>query len=124
MAGGYPQPSSGRQNARAHAAEWRLPPPRRMPDARPRSQDEHQLRVAQRTHLAPLGRFEMRQKPWTAPDGLTVVSYLDLTVGDQQVRTLVHLVLLELLASRQVNRDRTRLLVGAQHLRMMGLDRQ
>src|SRR5205085_11341721 len=47
---------------------------------------------------------------------------LDLAVGDDQVGVLVDLVLLELLTGRQVDRDDARVVVGAQHLRLMGLN--
>jgi hypothetical protein len=66
----------------------------------------------------------MREESCSGGHGAAVLGDLDLTVGDQEVRTLVDLVLLQLLARGQADGDRARLVVGSQDLRVMGLDRQ
>ena len=97
---------------------------RRMSLARPGREHEHQPGVGDGPDGMALAGFEVRQEAGTARDLLTTVRDLDLAVDDEQIGTLVNLVLLELLARRQLDRDRTRLGVGAKHLRPVGLDRQ
>src|SRR5437868_5185145 len=90
-----------------------------MADPRPRRKHKHHPGVGQGADRAALVGLEVRQEPGPSGHGLGILGYLDLAVGDKQVRPLVNLVLLELLPRGQSNGDRPRLLVGAQHLRMM-----
>jgi hypothetical protein len=52
---------------------------------------------------------------------LTITGDLDLAFGYEQIRALVHLVLLELLPGWELDRDGAHLLVRAQNLRVMRL---
>jgi hypothetical protein len=90
--------------------------------ARPRSEDEHNSGVADGAHRPPLVRSEVGEQTRTAALSAAVLGDLDLASDNHEVRALVHLVLLELLAGRQLDRNRSRLLVGAQYLRMMRLN--
>ena len=74
-------------------------------------QDQHDPRIAQRPHGAALVGREVGQQPATARHRAGVLGDLDLSVGHEQVRALVYLVLLELLAGRERDRDRPCLLV-------------
>src|SRR6266576_2743206 len=83
---------------------------RGMPLPRPRAQEQEQRgAAARRAHLAPLVGREVRHEPGAARLALAAVVDLDLAVGDDQVRALVGLVLLQLLAVGQVDHDQARL---------------
>src|SRR5919109_1282449 len=91
----------------------------RVPLARPWRQDQEDARVARSAHLVALFRVEVRDEAGPARDRGPVLLELDLAGGDDHPRPLVDLVLLELLARRKVDCDRTRLRIAPQHLRLM-----
>jgi hypothetical protein len=92
--------------------------------ARPRRQHEHEARVAQCVYRAPLIGREVRQEPGAPCDGPVILSDLDLAVGDEPVGALMDLVLLQFLSGGKQDGDRAGLVVGAQNLGVVGLDRQ
>jgi hypothetical protein len=83
-----------------------------MPVAGPRREHEQQPRVAAGADLVALAGVEDREEARTAGHGLAAARDLDLAVDDEQVGALVDLVVLELLARRQVQRDGARLAAG------------
>jgi hypothetical protein len=64
-----------------------------------------------------LGRLEVGQKAGPPGDRLAALLDLDLAVGHHEPCPLVHLMLLQRLTGRQVDRDHAALVVRAQHLR-------
>jgi hypothetical protein len=90
----------------------------------PRREHKYDPGVADGTHRASLVRGEVGEQPSAAALSATVLGDLDLATNHDEVRALVHLMLLEFLAGRQLDRNRSRLLVGAQDLRMMWLNRE
>src|SRR5947209_4078124 len=95
-----------------------------MPDARPGREQQEQPRVAARADRVALAGVEVGDQPGAALFSAADGGDLGLAGDDDDVGALVYLVLLELLARRQVDHDRARLSVGAQHLRLVGLDRE
>src|SRR5215210_1404491 len=95
-----------------------------MPGARPRREQEEEPRVAASADLVALVGIEDGQQPGPPGDALTVVALdLDLAVDHDQVGALVDLMVLQLLAGRQVQGDRARLAArGVQDLRLVRLD--
>src|SRR4051794_10462180 len=79
-----------------------------MPRTRPGSQDQDEARIAGRPHFVALLRVEVGHGSDPRGLGFATLLQLDLPVDYDQVRVLVDLVLLELLAGRQVERDRAR----------------
>ena len=84
-------------------------PRARVPLARPRREHQQQPRVALRAHLVALLGVEHRDEARASADAAAVRVDLDLAVDHDEVRALVHLVVLEALAGGQVDRDRPRL---------------
>src|SRR5262249_7875930 len=85
----------------------------RVPVAGPRREHEQQPRVADGAHLVALARVEDREETGAARDRVVRPARdLDLALDDDEVRALVDLVVLELLAGRQEQRDRARLPAG------------
>src|SRR4051812_43858024 len=96
--------------------------PARVPQARPRSQDQDQAGVARRPDLVTLLRIPVRDRARAGRLGIAAPRQLDLTVGHDQVRVLVDLVLLELLARGQVDGDDTgSAVIAAEDLRLVRL---
>src|SRR3954451_9971584 len=95
-----------------------------MAGAGPRRQHEKYPCVAACTHLVALAGVEPRHQAGAARHGVAVaVADLDLARDDDEVRALVHLVILELLAGREVERDRARLAAArVEDLRLVRLD--
>jgi hypothetical protein len=60
----------------------------------PWGEHQHEPGVGDRLDGVALSGTEVRQESWPAGDALAVVGDLDLTVGHEQVRTLVNLMLL------------------------------
>src|SRR3954447_18086448 len=83
-----------------------------MAVARPWRQHEQQPRIRGGAHLVPLMRVEDSGESRAAAYGLSSVLDLDVAVDDDQIRPFVDLVLLQLLARGQVDRDRSRLAPG------------
>jgi hypothetical protein len=79
-----------------------------MAFAWPRRQDEKQSRVAARAHFVALGRIEDGQQTRAAADRRFALGDLDLAVDDDEVGTLVDLMVPKRLAGRQVQDDGTR----------------
>src|SRR3954447_6903720 len=77
----------------------------RVPRTGPRGQDQEQAGVARRGHLMALLGHPVRHGADAGGLALAVLGQLDLAIDDDQIRVLVDLVLLELLAGRQVDRD-------------------
>src|SRR5919109_1741924 len=98
--------------------------PARMPLARPRREEQEQPGVARRSDLAPLVRLEVCERPRAARRGLSALLDLDLSVDHYQPCAFMDLVLLELLSTRQVDRDDSRFVVRAKNFRAVRLDRQ
>src|SRR3954447_6383759 len=96
----------------------------RVPRPGPGREDQHDAGVRGGPHLVALVRVEDRQVAGPRLLLGAALGHLDLAVGHQEVRPLVHLVVVELLAGRQVDRDHASLAVGAQHLRLVDLDVQ
>src|SRR3954447_10985726 len=95
----------------------------RMPRTGPRSQDQQQARVAFRRYFVTLLRDPVGQCPGARRLALAVLAQLDLAIDHDQVGVLMDLVLLQLLARRELDRNRTRgAVVGAQDLRLVGLN--
>jgi CMP/dCMP kinase len=91
--------------------------------ARPGSEHEEDPGVLEGGHLVTLGRIEDRQQPGRALGGVAIGrGDPDDPIDHQHPGPLVHLVLLQLLALRQVDQDRAALGFGVQHLRLMRLD--
>src|SRR4051812_21173618 len=67
----------------------------RMALARPRRENQNQTGIADGPDLAPLVRLKVRQEPGGAGLGLAAMIHLDLPVGDEEIRALVNLVVLE-----------------------------
>src|SRR3954447_18251799 len=81
-----------------------------MPGPGPGREHKQYPRVAARTHLVALARVEDGKQARAAGHAVAVaLRDLDLARDDDEVGALVHLVVLELLAGRQVERDRARL---------------
>src|SRR3954471_2627436 len=94
----------------------------RMTRPWPRRQDEQEARVARRANLVALLGDPVRHGSDAGSPALPALGQLDLTVDDDQIRVLMDLVLLQLLAGGQVDRDRARCsVVGAQDLRLVRL---
>src|SRR5215210_4552595 len=93
-----------------------------MPLARPRGEHQEDARVARRAQLVGLLRVEVGHEATAAGHGAAVLLDLDLTAHHDHPGTLVDLVLLEPLASRQVDRDHARLGIGPEDLRLVRLD--
>src|SRR4051812_29776290 len=91
--------------------------------AGPWREDEEQARVTRGAHLVALVRVEDRERPGAGRGSLPVAVDLDLAVDDDQVRTLMDLVVLQGVARRKRDRDRPCLAAdGLQDLRLMRLD--
>src|SRR5215210_511159 len=90
-----------------------------MPLARPRGEEQQDARVARGAHLVALLGVEVRHESRAARDRRAALLDLDLATGHEDPSALVHLVLLELLARRQVDGDHTRLRVAAKHRRLV-----
>src|SRR5919112_1637901 len=81
-----------------------------MTRAGPWRQYEKHPRVAAGTHLVALAGVEDGEQAGAAGHGLAVaLRDLDLARDDDEMRALVHLVVLQLLPGREVQRDRARL---------------
>ena len=80
------------------------------------AQDQHDPRVGGGADLVALVRVEMREEARPAGFDSPVVLDLDLARRHDEVRPLVHLVLLEQLAGGEVDGDHARLVVRPQHL--------
>src|SRR3954469_11788818 len=81
-----------------------------MTGAGPGREHEQYPRVAAGTHLVALARVEDGEEARPAGHGVAVaLRDLDLARDDDEVGALVHLVVLELLAGGEVERDRARL---------------
>src|SRR5437764_9953808 len=95
----------------------------RVPLARPGTEEQQQPgAVARGPDPATLVRLEVGHEAGAALGRVAAVVDLDLAIGHHQVGALVRLMLLELLAGRQVDGDHAHLSVGAQHLRVMRLE--
>src|SRR5215212_9188315 len=95
----------------------------RVPGTGPRSEEEQQPRVAGRRHLVALLGHPVRNGPDTRRLAAATLRQLDLALDDHQIRVLVDLVLLELLAGGQTDRDRSsRTVVGPKDLRLVRLN--
>src|SRR4051812_11641521 len=95
----------------------------RMARTRPGSEDQQQARVALRRHLVALLRDPVRHRADARRPAFAVLAQLDLAIYDDQVGVLMDLVLLQLLARRELDRNRTRgAVVRAQDLRLVGLN--
>src|SRR3954452_7031711 len=90
-----------------------------MPLARPWRQEQEQARVGLGAHLVALVGLEVSHEAGTTGDRLAVLLDLDLAARHHHPGALVHLVLLELFAGGQVDRDDPRLWIAAEHLRLM-----
>src|SRR5215217_178596 len=95
-----------------------------MPRTGPGREHEQQPRVAAGAHLVALAGVEHRQQPGAAGHGVRLaLRDLDLALDDDEMGALVHLVILQLLTGRQVQRDRARLATaGVEDLRLVRLD--
>src|SRR5215218_6939039 len=95
-----------------------------VPVARPRGEHEQQPRVAPSAHLVALAGGEDREEPRPAGHAVAAPARdLDLAVDDHEVGALVDLMVLELLAGRQMQRDGARLPAdGVQDDRAVRLD--
>src|SRR4051794_5961863 len=80
----------------------------RVPVARPRGKHEEQARVRTGAHLVALCGVEHREQAGPAGQRAPVVRDLDLAVDDDEIGALVDLMVLELLAGGQLDRDRAR----------------
>src|SRR5918992_5206628 len=98
--------------------------PARMPFAGPGREHQDQAGVLCRAHLATLVRLEVKEQAGAAGDRPLALLDLDLTVGHDEPSALVHLVLLERLAARQVDRDDAGFVVRAKYLWLVRQDRQ
>src|ERR687898_2092785 len=100
--------------------------PARVPLARPGRQEQQQAGVAGGTHLVGLLRIEVRDEARTArdrgPDSRAALLDLALARRHDDPRALVDLVLLELLARRQIDRDHPSLRIGPKDLRLVRLN--
>src|SRR5215204_5723924 len=94
----------------------------RVPLPRPGGEQEDEQRVALRAHLVRLLRVEVGHEAAAARDRPAVLLELDLAGRDHDPRSFVHLVLLEALAGRQVDRDHARLGVAAKDLGLVRLN--
>src|SRR5215207_29692 len=90
----------------------------RVPLAGPGRQEQYDARVARGAHLVALVGVEVRDEPGAAGDRRPVLLELDLAARDDHPGALVDLVLLKLLAGRQVDGDHARLRVAAEHFRL------
>jgi hypothetical protein len=96
-----------------------------MPVPGPRGQHQQQPGILDRLHLMALFRVEDRQQTRSARGPLAIRRVeLDIAVDDEQPGTLVHLMLLELLALGQVDDDRAPLGLGVEDLRRVRLHLQ
>ena len=93
-----------------------------MAEPRPRGQDQQKPRVLGGRDRAALVWLEVQQRAATASGHLAALLDRNLAFQYHQVCALVNLVLLKLFVSRQVDRDRSDLGIGAQHLRMVRFD--
>src|SRR3954463_11518507 len=95
-----------------------------MARARPRRKYEKYPCVGAGTHLMALAGVEHGQQPRAAADAVAVpLRHLDLAGDDDEVGALVHLVVLELLAGREMERDRACLAAPrVEDLRLVRLD--
>src|SRR5918997_4249420 len=100
----------------------RMLAPAGMPLARPGREEQEEARVARGAHLMALLGIEVRHEAGAARDRGATLLDLDLARGHHDPRALVHLVLLELLARRQVDGDHARLRVGPKDLRLVRLN--
>src|ERR671936_772568 len=112
--------AAGRSARRA--VKRRLVPPARMTLAGPWRQDQEQPGIGARPHLVALLGLEVGKE--AGPAALAAAALLDLhlAVDHHEVGALVHLVVLEQLAARKVDRDHARLVVGAEDPRVMRSD--
>src|SRR3954453_21631110 len=86
----------------------------------PWRQQQHEPRVGLGRDLVALGALEVGQEPRAARLRAAIVGRdLDLALGHEQIRALVHLMVLELLAAREVDGDHPGLGIRAQHLRLV-----
>jgi len=95
---------------------------RGVPLARPGRQQQQQARVANRAHLVTFFGVEVGDEARPARDRRAVPVELDLPARHDHPGALMDLVVLELVARREVDGDDARLVVGAEDLGLVGLN--